>query len=75
VGPRAVRVDRLDRFAASLARLSRAGPFALPPDTSRLLGVAPHELAPVLAALGYVERDGRYSISGRSMRGAQRHRR
>ena len=74
MGPRVVRVDRLDRVAASLASLSRSGPFLLPPETSRLLGVAPHELNAVLAALGYVERDGRYSLSGRSTRRAQRRR-
>jgi hypothetical protein len=74
MGPRVVRVDRLDRVAASLASLSRGGPFLLPPETSRLLGVAPHELNAVLAALGYVERDGRYSLSGRSTRRAQRRR-
>jgi ATP-dependent RNA helicase SUPV3L1/SUV3 len=74
VGPKAVRVDRLDRVAASLARLAREGPFALPPETARLLGVAPNELAAVLAGMGYVEREGRYSIAARSMRRTRRHR-
>jgi ATP-dependent RNA helicase SUPV3L1/SUV3 len=62
-GPRAVRVDRLDRVAASLARLARGGPFALPADTAKLLGVPSQEVAAVVAALGYVERDGRFSAA------------
>jgi ATP-dependent RNA helicase SUPV3L1/SUV3 len=74
VGPRAVRVDRLDRVAASLARLGRDGSFVPPPETAKVLGVAPHELAAVLAALGYVEREGRYSIADRSPRRARQSR-
>jgi ATP-dependent RNA helicase SUPV3L1/SUV3 len=71
-GTRAVRVDRLDRVAATLARLARGGPFVPPEDTARTLGVAPHETAAVLAGMGYVERDGRYSIAERSTRAARR---
>jgi ATP-dependent RNA helicase SUPV3L1/SUV3 len=63
VGSRAVRVDRLDRVAAALARLARAGPFRLPPEIPNLLGVAANEIAAVVAALGYVDRDGRFSAS------------
>src|SRR5262249_6925439 len=58
VGPRAVRVDRLDRVAATFARLARGGPFRLPPETAKLLGIPSNELAAILAALGYFERDG-----------------
>jgi ATP-dependent RNA helicase SUPV3L1/SUV3 len=63
VGPRAIRVDRLDRVVASLARLARGGPFPMPPETAKLLGVPPNEIASVLAALGYVERGGRFTAS------------
>lgn len=60
-GPRAVRVDRLDRVAALVSRLSREGPFRPPPETASLLGVAPVEVAAVLSSLGYVERGGRFT--------------
>jgi ATP-dependent RNA helicase SUPV3L1/SUV3 len=60
-GPRAVRVDRLDRVAAAAARLSREGPFAAPREFATLLGCAPAEVPAVLAAIGYVERDGRFA--------------
>ncbi len=72
VGPRAVRVDRLDRVAASLARLARGGAFVLPPETAKVLGVAPHEVAGVLAGMGYVEREGRYGVADRAPRSARR---
>jgi ATP-dependent RNA helicase SUPV3L1/SUV3 len=60
-GPRAVRVDRLDRVAAAASRLSREGPFALPAELAPMLGCPPGEVPAVLAALGYVERDGRFA--------------
>jgi len=59
-GPRVVRLDRLERAAAMLARLSRAGPFASPRELPGILGIREDELAAVLAALGYVARDGRF---------------
>ncbi len=60
-GPRAVRVDRLDRVAAAAARLSRDGPFAVPREFATLLGCAPAEVPGVLAAIGYAEREGRFA--------------
>jgi ATP-dependent RNA helicase SUPV3L1/SUV3 len=60
-GPRAVRVDRLDRVAAAASRLSREGPFAVPAELAPMLGCPPREVPAVLAALGYVERDGRFA--------------
>ena len=59
-GPRAVRVDRLDRLAAAAARLSREGPFAVPGELASLAGCPPSEVPAVLAGIGYVERDGRF---------------
>jgi ATP-dependent RNA helicase SUPV3L1/SUV3 len=61
VGPRAVRLDRLERAAALLSRLSRAGPFAPPRDLPSILGCRADELPAVLAALGYVPQDGLFS--------------
>ena len=54
-------MDRLDRVAAAAARLSRDGPFAVPREFATLLGCAPAEVPGVLAAIGYVEREGRFA--------------
>ncbi len=51
LGPRAVRVDLVERALARLAALS--APFALPPEVGRWLGVRASELPRVLAGLGY----------------------
>ena len=67
-GPRVVRLDRLERAAALLSRLSRSGPFVPPRELAGILGCRADELAAVLAALGYVERDGRFER--RARRGA-----
>jgi ATP-dependent RNA helicase SUPV3L1/SUV3 len=60
LGPRAVRLDRLERAAALVSRLSRTGPFVPPKDLAPILGCRPAELTAVLSAMGYVERDGRF---------------
>jgi ATP-dependent RNA helicase SUPV3L1/SUV3 len=60
VGPWAVRVDRLDRAAALVARLSREGPFRLPAELEALLGRSPAELPALVKALGYAESGGRF---------------
>ena len=59
-GPRAVRLDRLERAAAVASRLSRDGPFVPPRDLAATLGCPPDEVPAVLTAIGYVERDGRF---------------
>jgi ATP-dependent RNA helicase SUPV3L1/SUV3 len=59
-GPRAVRLDRLERAAAIASRLSRAGPFVPPRDLAPVLGCRPEDVPPVLTAIGYVARDGRF---------------
>ena len=59
-GPRVVRLDRLERAATVLARLSRSGPFAPPRELPGILGCRESELAAVLGALGYAEREDRF---------------
>jgi ATP-dependent RNA helicase SUPV3L1/SUV3 len=60
LGPRAVRLDRLEQAAAVLARLSHAGPFLAPRELPRILGCAPAELPALLSAMGYASREGRF---------------
>jgi ATP-dependent RNA helicase SUPV3L1/SUV3 len=70
LGPRAVRLDRLERAAALVSRLSRTGPFVPPKELAQVLGCRPGELAAILSAMGYVERDGRFER--RTPRGGER---
>jgi ATP-dependent RNA helicase SUPV3L1/SUV3 len=65
-GPRAVRLDRLERAAAVASRLSREGPFVPPRDLAPILGCPPDEVPAVLTAIGYVEKDGRFERRRRS---------
>lgn len=65
-GPRAVRIDRMERAAAVASRLSREGPFVPPRDLAPILGCGPDEVPAVLTAIGYVERDGRFERRARS---------
>jgi ATP-dependent RNA helicase SUPV3L1/SUV3 len=65
-GPRAVRLDRLERGAALASRLSHAGPFLPPRDLAPILGCPPNEVPAVLTAIGYVEKDGRFERRRRS---------
>jgi ATP-dependent RNA helicase SUPV3L1/SUV3 len=60
-GPRAIRLDRLERAAALAARLSHAGPFVPPRELASILACRPEDVPPVLTAIGYVERDGRFA--------------
>jgi ATP-dependent RNA helicase SUPV3L1/SUV3 len=71
-GRRAVRVDRLDRAAALVARLSRTGPFLPPAELPSVLGCPDTEVAGILAGIGYVERDGRFEWRRRGRRVARR---
>ena len=64
-GPRAIRLDRLERGAALLARLSRGGPFVPPRELAAVLGCRDDEVPAVLSALGYLERDGRFERRSR----------
>ncbi|MFO0996082.1 MAG: helicase-related protein [Alphaproteobacteria bacterium] len=53
-GPRLVRVDCLDRLAATARKRAAQGPFLPTPQMARLIGCKADELGPVLGALGYV---------------------
>jgi ATP-dependent RNA helicase SUPV3L1/SUV3 len=71
-GRRAVRVDRLDRAASMVARLSRTGPFVPPRELPSVLGCPESEVASVLSGIGYVERDGRFEWRRRGRRDGRR---
>ncbi|MCK6450763.1 MAG: disulfide oxidoreductase [Alphaproteobacteria bacterium] len=53
MGPRAIRVDQLERLSAACRRLARQGAFAATPALRELAGCAEGEIAGVLKALGY----------------------
>jgi len=53
LGPRVLRVDRLEVFAVRLRRLARQGGFAVTPELAALVQCTVDELAAVLPALGY----------------------
>ncbi|MCZ6607437.1 MAG: helicase-related protein [Alphaproteobacteria bacterium] len=57
LGPRALRVDIVERLAERAWKLSRAGPFAAGPELLSLAGCASEEMSGVLAALGYRAKD------------------
>ena len=65
VGPRLLRADVLDRFAAEARRAAGGGPFRPDPASAAALGCPPAEVAGVLRALGYVKRGGGFFSSGR----------
>ena len=68
LGPRAVRLDRVERAAALASRLSHAGPFVPPRELGSALDCPAGELSAVLQAMGYVERDGRFERRSRPPR-------
>ncbi len=57
-GPRAVRLDILERVAELARAANDAGPFEPGPEILALLGCGKAEVAPALQALGYRRRDG-----------------
>jgi ATP-dependent RNA helicase SUPV3L1/SUV3 len=71
-GRHAVRVDRLDRAASLVARLSRTGPFVPPRELPSILGCPDTEVAAVLSGIGYAERNGRFEWRRRGRRDARR---
>jgi ATP-dependent RNA helicase SUPV3L1/SUV3 len=60
MGPRAVRIDRLEHAAAVTARLSQKGWFVPPRDLPAILGCPASDVPAVLADMGYSQRDGRF---------------
>ncbi len=60
-GPRAVRVDRLERLAASARHAAREGPFAISHEMLAAAGAGPDDVRGILAALGFpAGEDGRH---------------
>jgi ATP-dependent RNA helicase SUPV3L1/SUV3 len=53
-GPRALRADRAERFAAAARRGHREGRTLVMVDLAALAGCPPEEVEPILAALGFV---------------------
>jgi ATP-dependent RNA helicase SUPV3L1/SUV3 len=62
LGPLAVRLDMLERFAAAARHLARSGPFAIGPALSSPIGLSPGEAGPILQALGYRPEPGAEGI-------------
>lgn len=53
IGPRAIRIDMLDRLEKELATRGRSGPLTAVGDLASLLGCSGEELGGVLTALGW----------------------
>jgi ATP-dependent RNA helicase SUPV3L1/SUV3 len=53
LGPRILRVDRIETLLAASRRLSRQGPFRPTSELAKLAGAGIDELKPMLGALGY----------------------
>ncbi|MGH6968528.1 MAG: disulfide oxidoreductase, partial [Stellaceae bacterium] len=53
LGPRVLRVDRLEAFAARLRRRARQGNFAVTPELAALAQCTVDELTAMLPTLGY----------------------
>ncbi|HIJ37268.1 MAG TPA: DEAD/DEAH box helicase [Rhodospirillaceae bacterium] len=53
LGPRAIRVDMLERFAAQIRPLAKQGNFQLTPALASLIGASMDEAGLILQALGY----------------------
>jgi ATP-dependent RNA helicase SUPV3L1/SUV3 len=71
LGPRVLRVDRVERLAAATRRLARQGPFAATPMLAGLAGCSAEALPAVLTALGYravSAEDGAVSFHARGRR-------
>jgi len=53
LGPRTLRVDRIERLSAACRSLGAKGPFQATPALAQIAGCAEGEIAGVLKALGY----------------------
>ncbi|MEM7443722.1 MAG: helicase-related protein [Pseudomonadota bacterium] len=75
LGPRAVRLDRVEALGRELARLGRDGPFAVAPSLASMIGVKAEDLPAVLQALGFKsksEEDGSEVYSRQRARPSRR---
>ena len=53
VGPRILRVDKVEALAAAARRMARQGPFGITPELQSLASASKHDLAAMLTSLGY----------------------
>jgi ATP-dependent RNA helicase SUPV3L1/SUV3 len=67
LGDSCLRIDIVERLAARLRALSRAGPFTLEPDLMAMTGLPGEQLAGVVEALGF-EREGERYVRGKVRR-------
>jgi ATP-dependent RNA helicase SUPV3L1/SUV3 len=77
LGPRVLRIDRVERLAALARRLIRQSPFGATPELAALAGCPADALSSVLAALGYravLSEDGGVTFHGRPRRSEKRSR-
>ncbi|HVA13132.1 MAG TPA: helicase-related protein [Stellaceae bacterium] len=53
LGPRVLRVDKVETLAAAARRLAREGPFGIVPELLALASASRHDLPAMLTSLGY----------------------
>jgi ATP-dependent RNA helicase SUPV3L1/SUV3 len=77
LGPRVLRVDRLERLAATARRLARSGPFGPVEELAALCGGSVEDLAAMLSALSYrvVRQEGGVTFHSRRAAKARRRKR
>ena len=77
VGPRILRVDRLERLAAMARQLARSGPFGPVAELAALGGGSIEDLAAMLSALSYrvVRQEGGVTFHARRAAKARRRKR
>ncbi|HEX7970504.1 MAG TPA: disulfide oxidoreductase, partial [Stellaceae bacterium] len=76
LGSRVLRIDRVERLAATARRVARQGPFGATPALAALAGCAVDALAAMLPELGYramLAENGAVSFHARKRRGEARH--
>lgn len=62
-GPRILRIDRFERFAETMRRLARRGPFAPSAELAALAACRREELPLLIAALGYRAEESESGLS------------
>ena len=75
LGPRVLRVDRLERLAAAARRLAHKGPFGPDEELAALGGCSSDDLAAMLAALSYRAVKGESGVTFHARRAAKARRR
>ena len=78
VGPRAVRLDRLEALAEAVAAAAEGGPFIVEPRMAQLIGAAKADLPDILVGLGYramIGEDGKMTFHPAPARRRGSHRR